>query len=461
MEKEEILNLEDGSELKPELEKEKEKDLKEVEKDLKDKADLVDDINEAEAEVFTEDLEKLTEKLTLDEAPIPGDLVKAYKRSSYKGAEDADLHNATYEEITPEEAKSLVKSGNANVLRLIVNGRTILLRDTGYGSLDDRFRTDISWNKAYHTRSGAEVRDTARLPVAYLLSVADKIYKTNEAEPEGQKDSALLAARSDSKPKELSSSIATIGGRGSNGPSWSLKWDIEMLREAEQEYKQKKDDILRRLRNGEISQDQADKAISDLKLDLENKRISYGSSINRKKDFEARKRYGNSEVQLTAPLRKLKRLKGQVKLSKTNLNTTKNNLSKIYSSGSSESRRLKSEISELERTINWHVKRLMSLEQELDKAELDSPAEILELQDKVDNLQQEINDNQLEIDKLLRRTEGFENAKGLLDLVESKNLKEDLYDIIDTMYPRYSNDDILKCLDLDHMIIKEMLDLED
>ena len=102
----------DGSDVKDELEKEAKKDLEKVVKELEDK-------------------KKLAERYTLDEAPIPRDLSKAYRgRSNYKNEvnrNNIDLQHADYTEITPEEAVQIIRKGDPSTLRLIIEGNLVLI----------------------------------------------------------------------------------------------------------------------------------------------------------------------------------------------------------------------------------------------------------------------------------------------------------------------------------------------
>ena len=213
----EDIPLDDGSEAKEDAEKVAAKGEKETQKEIDKRIKDVEDINEYEAEEpklktgdnKSFDAEKSNTKvkelaegaqLTLSEdddleEAIPKDLSKGYKRSRYSGAPGADLQNATYTEVSPDEAYNVIKKQDKEgSVRLLINGRLIKINN-GYGERDARFRTDVPRDKAYIRKSGAEERDTARMGLKHLLNVADKIYVTNESEPEGQKDMNLLKQR--------------------------------------------------------------------------------------------------------------------------------------------------------------------------------------------------------------------------------------------------------------------------
>ena len=124
----------------------------------------------------------------------PRDLMKGYDAAGRSGDrrknEPYDFNNASYDEITPEEALALVKTNPEQVVMLI-NDRSGRERAVRFGH-DGRteingtynYRFDLPDDKAYVNKRGknkGELRtDIHYIPNEHLFSVANKIYKTNE-----------------------------------------------------------------------------------------------------------------------------------------------------------------------------------------------------------------------------------------------------------------------------------------
>lgn len=152
----------------------------------------------------------LTEEVNdqeLDEA-LPKDLAQAYnnsnlglenRRNGYR-ANQIDWQNTDYTAITPEEGKEVWKNNPRGLVLIIKdrygNPRAVKFREDGKVDIDARYgnyRFDLPQDKAYIKRDGTKVRDVFKVKINHLLSIADKIYKTNEGSV--QKDTNLQAAR--------------------------------------------------------------------------------------------------------------------------------------------------------------------------------------------------------------------------------------------------------------------------
>ena len=141
--------------------------------------------------IINEGLDKLLikegfEPNILDES-IPRDLASAYRRSDYIDNDrrnsrfnrrDFDYHNATYTEITPEEALEYKKNGHLDDLRILINGD--LVKYSKGSNRQQDYSTSVPYNKVYTNKKGNKIFNTNQMPLEYILQIADKIYYTNE-----------------------------------------------------------------------------------------------------------------------------------------------------------------------------------------------------------------------------------------------------------------------------------------
>lgn len=118
--------------------------------------------------------ESLTEKL-------PKDLAKAYKYSDARPdikdrRAEYDYEKAEYKEITPEEAIAARKEGKAGMLRVLIGNQVALYRTDGYCIKN----VEVRWGETYTNKNGKKLNNTRDMPFSYVMSIADKIYLTNE-----------------------------------------------------------------------------------------------------------------------------------------------------------------------------------------------------------------------------------------------------------------------------------------
>ena len=470
------LELDDGSEAKEDAEKEAEKSEKETQKEIDKRIDDVEDINTAEPKDLKLKIDKSNSKikelkegkLTLDEddldEAIPKDLAQAYKRSRYQGDYNADLQNATYNEVSPDEAYNIIKKQDKeHSLRILINGRLIKINN-GYGDRDDRFRTNVSFDKAYVRKSGAKERDTAKMGLKHLLSIADKIYVTNEAEPEGKKDQSVIDARRLNPESKYFSGSSRNGdhGRGSrNYSGWYSDKDIQgRINRIYDEYKARKNEVASKLANGEITQAEYDQAMKVAKNDLANRlQNDYGAdAFYDKKDYAARKRYRSAEDAITAPIRKYGELKNEIDNTQYSVNEYTKKIDQIKNNGSYKTREARSNMDYYKRQLNSIAAKLAELEMVIETADETDQAEINKAQAELDKYTAQLDSYKDEIKQLLRKTEGLEEFYDKID--SDKELKENFEDILESLYPNgYSADTVAELLK-DKEMISEMLDME-
>ena len=470
------LEINDGSEAKEDAEKEAEKAEKETQKEIDKRIDDVEDINTAEPKDLKLKMDKSNSKikelkegkLTLDEdddldEAIPKDLAKAYKRSRYQGDYNADLQNANYNEVSPDEAYNIIKKQDKERdVRIIINGKLIKINN-GYGERDDRFRTDVPIDKAYVRKSGAKERDTARMGLKHLLGIADKIYVTNEAEPEGQKDQDVINARRLNPESKFYGGSNRIGdGRGSrNYSGWYSDKEIKnKMDRIYDEYRSRKNELASKLASGDLTQDEYNQAMKVAKNDLASRlRNDYGAdAFYDKKDYAARKRYRSAEDAITAPIKRYNELKDEIDSAQYSVDEYTKKIDKIKNNGSYKTRDARSSISYYKRQLDSIAAKLAELEMVLETADETDQAEISKAQAELDQYTAKLDSYKDEVKKLLRKTEGLEELYDKID--DSKELKEDFEDILDSLYPEgYSADKIVEALK-DKEMISEMLDME-
>ena len=484
------LEFNDGSEAKEDAEKEAEKSEKEVQKEIDQKIKDVEEINEAEPEEFKDDSTKdnskvrelKEEKLTLDESDldeaIPKDLAQAYKRSGngrggYKGAANADLQKATYQEVTPEEAykiyKDLKKNGDdrATTLRIVLGGKVIKIWESDAGFRDQY----VSTAKAQQKKNGGMIRDTRYMSPKHLFEIADKIYVTNEAEPEGQKDASVMAARAQNPESPnfvgdygYSSYAPNEHSRRGRSLRRSMsksdqKYAQERRSEIYSDYSKNKKNLESQLNNGTISQTEYDSLLSQLKNNLSNRLQNdwYVNRSNDETDAKARRRYYDAEKTISEPRVQYDELKNSIDNAQRNVTYQQSKVDKIKNSGSDRTARTREDIAYYERQLRDISKRLARLELQLETADETDAAELASAEQQLNDYVATLDANREALNKLLRKTEGIGD---IYDKIEKNNLVEDFEDIMESLYPQgYTADDMISVLK-DNEMITEMLDLE-
>ena len=146
----------------------------------------------------------------LNEA-LPKALANAYKNSGldlkqrknmnpHNIVDRVDFQNAQYDEISPEEGKEVWKDDPQSLILVITgadgNDHAVKFREDGKVDIDPNYgnyRFDLPRDKAYVKRDGTRVVDVFKAKINHLLSIAKKIYKSNEHLV--KKDQDLLNAR--------------------------------------------------------------------------------------------------------------------------------------------------------------------------------------------------------------------------------------------------------------------------
>ena len=434
----------DGSDIKDELEKEAKKDLEKVVQELEDK-------------------KKLAEKYTLDEA-IPRDLSKVYDgRSGYKNTvnrNNIDLQNADYTEITPEEAVQIIRKGDPSTLRLIIEGDLVLI-DGKYGSQDDRYRIKYTdYDHWYYTKSGNAVKDTARFPVSHLVSIADKIYKTNENQV--YKDPALMSQRQENHHSVYDSSDLfgkTDEKRGSSSVSdWNLNSVRRSYKRALKNYEQSVEKY--NAAENASEKDRLKSTVEDNEYWVNRYRTEYENLLNKIKDYDARDRYYDSEADLTQNVRKFKELKPELARETNRAQRYQNELDDFDANGDPEILRIKDSITWQKDRLAKAIQKLTDLEYELEGAEYKSAENRQGLVDKVNDQLVNVDKIRQEIDSLLRRNNNFSESKKLFAEAEDAGKVDDLIEIVESLYcNKKTTSAMLEQLEMNIDEVKSILEL--
>ena len=434
----------DGSDVKDELEKEAKKDLEKVVKELEDK-------------------KKLAERYDLDEA-IPRDLSKAYdSRSHYKDVinrNNIDLQNADYTEITPEEAVQIIRKGDPSTLRLIIEGNLVLI-DGKYGSQDDRYRIKYTdYDHWYYTKSGNAVKDTARFPVSHLVSIADKIYKTNEDQV--HKDPALMDQTKENHRSAYDNSELFNKSDEKRGSTPIDDWQINSARRsyerALKRYEQSIDDYNAAENDSDKTRLKA--AMEDNEYWFNRYRAEYKHWLDKLKDYDARVRYYDSEADLTQNVRKFKELKPELARGNKLVQRYQDSLDDFDANGDPEILRIKDNIKWKKDRLARAIQELTDLEYELEGAEYKSAENRQRLVDKVNDQLVEVDKIRQEIDSLLRKNSNFSESKKLFAEAEDAGKVNDLIEIVESLYcNKKTTSAMLEQLEMNIDEVKSILEL--
>lgn len=435
----------DGSDVKDELEKEAKKDLEKVVKELEDK-------------------KKLAERYTLDEAPIPRDLSKAYRgRSSYKdeiSRNNIDLQHADYTEITPEEAVQIIRKGDPSTLRLIIEGDLVLI-DGKYGSQDDRYRIKYTdYDHWYYTKSGNAVKDTARFPVSHLVSIADKIYKTNEDQV--HKDPALMSQRQENHHSKYDNADLFNKSSEKRGKDPVDGWEINSARRS---YGRALRKYVKSIDDYHAAENDADKtrlkaAMEDNEYWFNKYRTEYKNVLDRLKDYNARVRYYDAEADLTQNVRKFKKLKPELARNERRAQSYQGELNDFDANGDPEILRIKDSITWKKDRLAKAIQELTNLEYELEGAEFKSAENRQKLVDKVNDQLVNVDKIRQEIDSLLRKNNNFSESKKLFAEAEDAGKVDDLIEIVESLYcNKKTTSAMLEQLEMNIDEVKSILEL--
>ena len=431
----------DGSDIKDELENEAKKDLEKVADEL-------------------EARKKLAEKYVLNEEPIPSDLAKVYK-SSYHHPGNVDLQNSEYTEITPEEAIQIVRKGDPSSLRLIIEGKLILI-DGKYGSQDDKYRIRyVRRDHQYFTKTGNRVTDTARFPIPHLVKIADKIYKTNENQT--PKDPNLMAQRSGNRHSEYEYNDlydASFEKRGANiipdrrlaNKRRNYERELALYNKYLNEYEAETDENKKAMLKPtvDIYKASADEYYKD-----------YKDTLNNINDFKARARYFDSEQDITKNVRKYRgELKPELERNNRDVKRYQDKLADFDAQGDPSVNRIKSRIADKRNELSELIDELTNLELDLDSAEYASAGNRQELVDKINDYLSNANNIKQEIDDLIHRNSNFAKSKNLFDEAAKANKTDDLVEIIESLYcNRKTTSAMLEQLEMNIDEVRSILEL--
>ena len=347
----------------------------------------------------------LTEEV-LDEK-IPQDLAKGYKAWNYKGAGSAaDLENATYDAVSPEEGFKLYKEDPTQV-RLLVNGKLIDFRSNGKPS--DHHRIDwLDNDKAFRNRNGKIVRDTMYIPPKELFKLADKVYVTNEAKPEGQKDRNLLTTRSQNYESPNYS--------GKSLPTYNLtdRWSGELrgdagslgsIKRLERYIKRNLDYAADAKRNADYYRNNGDEGNAEY---YENRAKSYEKEADQYKakiqDIKARARYADSEKSLEAPFERYKNLKEKIRYAKRDVERSEETLNDRRANGSPQSRDNRQKLQNLQDRLADIKKQILMVELDLEGTDEEDAKAITAAENEFNSRKAEYDAINAELNALLRRS---------------------------------------------------------
>ena len=336
---------------------------------------------------------------------IPSDLAFAYnKAGGYKGLNNADLENASYEEISKEDGYKLYKQDPLSI-RLIIDGKLVDFRPNGYASLNHRIEY-LPQELAYTNSKGKVIRDTLRMPAKHLFKIASKVYKTNEHTPEGQKNSDLLAKRAENPESPsyrgeiysrniLDTWYSSSDIRGGNGRRSVYSWELD-------DAKQGLEKATNRLK-GDIS-NLSDDEIEKLKNDVEYYRNKLYKYKGQEADKAAFKRYISSQNKLREPYEKYKALKNNINDIQYKLERSEERLNDARKNGSPEVVSKRKDLDRYTQQIKELKRKIAYLEMELLDADEDNAAVVAELESKFNELKSSNDWYQSELNALLKRS---------------------------------------------------------
>jgi len=365
-------------------------------------------------EAIDNSLEENLEEEVLDEK-IPKDLAKAYKNANpgmYKGLPNADLQNATYDEVSPEAGYKAYKNDPQSV-RLLFGNRLIDFEPNGHASLEHR-DTWLPRDKWYTNRNGKVVKDTKYIPPKDLFRLADKIYITNENTPEGKKNAELMKQRAENpespnvnyenNPRNTLQSYDNTGvgwneRRGSTAPTSVNKsaYNKRMLNRYDNEianYRQWLEDPT--LRPSYYTENEVKEKIKN----LEKRKMDFQGEVA---DNAARLRYANSEKNLQKPFVKYKEIKNNLSSLSSRAERAKDELNKARQFGSPASQENKRRLKDLNDDLAEVLRKIALIELELEETDEEDAAAVAEAERKYNDAYATYTNAKGELDALLRR----------------------------------------------------------
>ena len=347
---------------------------------------------------------ELDEAVDLEEK-IPADLMKAYNNARYRGLPNTDLQNAEYTEVTPEAAYKAYKADPRSV-RLLINGKLIDFDATGRPSTEHR-DTWLNTDKVFTNRNGKRVRDTRYIPPKSLLSIADKIYVTNENTPEGKKDQELLARRAENPESPNANSENRVSNLRSSGyedrDGWgtirrgSRSSSMNDYNYYKNQYERYKDKYNQAVARGD------DYSASTYKDYMDNYKNDMNQILGKVKDYNARKRYASSERALQKNLQKYNSIKNNIENLQYNVDRATRTLNNVKQNGSPASQENRNKLSRLNDELVNLKKRIALVELELEETDEEDAKAVADAQRKYDQAEMAFNAAKEELNALLRR----------------------------------------------------------
>lgn len=344
-----------------------------------------------------------------------------------------DYANSEYKEITSEEALQAKKDGNIGKLRILIDGNLVQYRNDGYPLVGPElgYRDE----RAYKKKNGEEVRDTKRIPFNYLITIADKIYLTDEDEHsigKGGQQFNYETRNWEEVPgddvynrRQANQDIEDTGRHQEKQKSW-WRDDTERYKEYVRKYQKQLDRLEQDYADGDISKNEYEKKKASLQSDIEyyTKYVKdYSARANKEeqdiRNRKARRRYQASADKLTEPLKQLRHLKNNdLYYAKRELDRLEQQGLSSWSLKGGSYKEKQDEIAKLKAQIEAATKRIEQLEKEsqgLDDANAKQNAQAIQ------DAQNKVNDIQSQIDKLLRRDK--KESLGESETTEVKKIK--------------------------------------
>ena len=388
------------------------------------------EMDDDEIDRYMDDYYKRNESL---EEALPKDLSLAYKNAHSVGADrsrrgqrqdkergygrinqgkvtnaEYDFFNSDYREITPEEAIQLRKEGKVQNIRAIFDGQLVTFDEKGRqtsgtysadrnGSLDDKWKSP---NGNYIDRTNA-------LSFNNVIQRADKIYYTEEKPYDYEK----MRARKENPESRYgiksfgSSDLVDYSSRSKSrvdDPSGDYNYGNNQYLNAESEWKKYQEII-----NDPDSSDWEKERAKDRSRHYARRMDIYKDDreryLRKEKDAKARRRYYTSEVELQKPFVELERLRSDLDSAQSSVNYAERNYRDMKKNGSPNVVTYKNKLIDAKKQLAEYKRKVAKYEVLLQDAEDENDAELQKAEQEVLKYQQQLEQTQSELDKLMRR----------------------------------------------------------
>lgn len=380
--------------------------------------------------------EKLDEKL-------PKDLAKAYNRSDFSRFSDRDYRKhdrvgnwydktdvdyeaAEYNEITPEQATEIAKSGRVDTLRFLIDGDL-----TAYNA-DKKciVGADVDYwgDKKYSTKTGKSITDTRRMPFSYVCKIADKIYVTDEdaTQIDSDKLSRRDVKRFGGDKGYWYSHGTTVYANGQdryagrhrdkNRTDWDKRdrdYALDRAKNARVQLKKLEIDW----EAGNISRNDYEEMKATLLNKIEDSRNDAYKAIGNIKDKKARDRYEYATAASRDAIDKYRTLKSEIERGEGRVKSAEDKVITLKNSGvaSKDYDYYRTQLADYKRKLEYAKEQIAYYEKQLsdDKVNKDTAEAEAELAKHID----ELTANRAELDKLMRRTPKTEAVEDKAQLV--------------------------------------------